>query len=129
MMNEKYHAEEMMEAFSKGRYGYVLEHALPAAEAGNADAQCMIGCLYQLATGVPQDGSEAVRWYRKAADQDHPIAWCNLGTIYVSGLLGAPDEDEGRRCYLRAYQLGGPTNATYLPIDVTEPGTPEAEKR
>jgi len=65
MMNEKYHAEEMIEAFSQGRYEYVLEHALPAAEAGNADAQCMIGCLYQLATGVPQDGSEAARWYRK----------------------------------------------------------------
>ena len=42
----------------------------------------MIGCLYQFGAGVPQDGSEAVRWYRKAAAQDHPIAWCNV--IWVS---------------------------------------------
>src|SRR5437763_1483010 len=129
MMIEKYNAEEMMEAFSQGRYRHVLEHALPAAGAGNADAQCMIGLLYQLGTGVPQDGNEAVRWYRKAAAQDQPIAWCNLGTIYDSALLGAPDEGEARKCYLRAYQLGGPTNVKYLPTDLTDPGTPEAETR
>src|SRR5690348_1464947 len=119
MMYEEYDAEEMIDAFSQGRYESVLEHALPVAEAGNADAQCMIGLLYQLGTGVPQDGSEAVRWYRKAAAQDHPIAWCNLGTIYDSGLLGAPDENEARKCYLQAYQLGGPINAKYLPTDLT----------
>jgi hypothetical protein len=88
----------------------------------------MIGLLYQFGAGMPQDGGEAVRWYRKAAAQHNPIAWCNLGTIYDSGLLGVPHEEEARKYYLRGYQLGGPTNSKYLPNDLTNPRTPEGEK-
>jgi TPR repeat protein len=84
MMTQEYDPQEMIDAFSQRRYDYVREHALHAADAGNADAQCMIALLYQFGAGVVHEGSEAVRWYRKAAAKDHPIAWCNLGTIYDS---------------------------------------------
>jgi TPR repeat protein len=36
---------------------------------GNALAQSNLGVLYYHGWGVPQDFAEAVRWYRKAADQ------------------------------------------------------------
>ena len=39
------------------------------AEHGDAAAQFNFGSMYFHGTGVPQDSAEAVRWYRKAADQ------------------------------------------------------------
>ncbi len=35
--------------------------------------------------GVPQDYAEAVRWYRKAAEQGYARAQVVLGTMYESG--------------------------------------------
>ena len=32
-----------------------------------------------------QDDKEAVRWYRKAAEQNHAAAQCNLGMCYANG--------------------------------------------
>ena len=34
---------------------------------GNAEAQFQLGIVYELGRGVPQDGAEAVRWFRMAA--------------------------------------------------------------
>ena len=113
-MSEYYDAQQMIEAFGRGEYALILQCAMPFAEAGISDAQCMIALLYQCGAGVPLDANEAVRWYRKAAEQNHPVAWCSLGTIYDSGLLGVPNEEEARRCYLRSHELGGPTNAKYV---------------
>jgi len=35
--------------------------------------------------GVPLDNTEAVRWYRKAAEQDHAIAQRLLAGMYARG--------------------------------------------
>ena len=40
------------------------------AESGDGDAQCYLGMLYETGRGVPKDRAEAVKWFRKAADQD-----------------------------------------------------------
>ena len=40
------------------------------AEQGYAEAQYVLGYMYDEGAGVPQDFKEAVRWYRKAAEQD-----------------------------------------------------------
>ena len=34
---------------------------------------------------MPQDNSEAFRWYHKAAVQGYVIAQCNLGIMYCTG--------------------------------------------
>jgi len=34
---------------------------------------------------VPQDYKEAVKWYRKAAEQGHAYAQSNLGGMYYNG--------------------------------------------
>jgi TPR repeat protein len=39
------------------------------ASSGNAAAQCGLGLLYNNGWGVPQDYTQAVAWWRKAADQ------------------------------------------------------------
>ena len=39
------------------------------AEAGSAQAQYNLGLMYDNGEGVPEDDGEAVKWYRKAAEQ------------------------------------------------------------
>ncbi len=56
------------------------------AEAGIAEDQYILGIMYATgASGVPQDGAEAVRWRRLAADQGYVPAQYNLGSMYETG--------------------------------------------
>jgi uncharacterized protein len=41
--------------------------------------------MYDKGQGVTPDSAEALRWYRKAADQGNAEAQTNLGTCYVKG--------------------------------------------
>ena len=61
--------DEGVEAYSKGEYEKAVQLFIKAAEQGNADAQCHLGECYYEGNGVPQSYSEAVKWYRRAADQ------------------------------------------------------------
>lgn len=55
------------------------------ADAGDADAQRMLGNLYQAGNGVAQSNTDALVWYRKAADQGNAAAMHNIGVMYDSG--------------------------------------------
>src|SRR5690606_10192661 len=46
-----------------------VEFYQQAADKGVPDAQARLGDLYDTGKGVPQDRPQAVRWYRKAAEQ------------------------------------------------------------
>ena len=50
-----------------------------------AEAQCDLGGCYYDGYGVEKDLSEAVKWYRKAADQGLADAQCMLGFYYEYG--------------------------------------------
>ncbi|MBU0592365.1 MAG: sel1 repeat family protein [Gammaproteobacteria bacterium] len=63
------------------------------ALAGDADAQNDLGDLYREGNGVRHDLSEALRWYRMAADQGDPYGQNNLGSMYFNG-LGVPYNPE-----------------------------------
>ena len=47
--------------------------------------------MYQNGWGVPQDYTEAVWWYRKAAEQGNVAAQNNLGFMYDNG-QGVPQD-------------------------------------
>jgi TPR repeat protein len=53
--------------------------------------------MYRNGYGVDQDDAEAVKWYRKAAEQDHAFAQSNLGLMYANGLGVEQD-------YIQAYK-------------------------
>ena len=53
-----------------------------AAEAGDVDAQFGIAVLHDDDEGVVADVAEAIRWYRRAAEQGHPRAQWRLGHAY-----------------------------------------------
>jgi hypothetical protein len=57
--------------------------------------------MYEDGSGVPRDYTEAVKWYRLAAQQGDPDAQLNLGKMYELG-NGVP------RDYIQAYALYDP---------------------
>src|SRR5215470_3832851 len=48
-----------------------LNELLEKAESGNAEAQHELGMRYGEGTTVPRDSANALKWFRKAADQGH----------------------------------------------------------
>jgi TPR repeat protein len=42
---------------------------LRGANAGDSEAQAFLGMVYYFGRGAPQDYAEAIKWYRKAANQ------------------------------------------------------------
>jgi hypothetical protein len=47
--------------------------------------------MYDKRQGIPQNFAEAVKWYRKAAEQGNAEAQYNLGMMYFAG-LGVPKD-------------------------------------
>ncbi len=77
-----------------------------AAEQGVAEAQVSLAAMYAEGLGVPQDETEAARWYRLAADQGHAAAQASLGAMYVVGLGVPQDETEAVRWFRLAADQG-----------------------
>ena len=69
-------------------------------------AQYSLGLMYTQGRSVPQNDAEAVRWYRLATEQGHPVAQYNLGVSYAEG-RGVPQDDaEAVRWYQLATEQG-----------------------
>jgi TPR repeat protein len=75
-----------------------LERVRQQGERGEINAQFALGFMYEEGgvKGVPQDYSEAARWYRLAADQGYYAAMHELGLMYFDG-KGVPQD------YVTAY--------------------------
>ncbi len=70
-------------------------------------AQYSLGRLYEAGRGVPQDSNEAVRWYRRAADQELDLAQLQLVRIYRQGSGAvAPNLPESTKWLERVAQGG-----------------------
>ena len=67
-----------------------------------AASQNDLGYMYGNGCGVAHDEEEAVKWYRKAAEQDYAKAQYNLGVMYASGRGVAKDEEEAVKWYRKA---------------------------
>ncbi len=63
-----------------------FEEVLLSALDGNAKAQRKLGYFYLYGQGVTQSSIEAVKWYRKAAEQGLVKAQFELGNIYHEGI-------------------------------------------
>ncbi len=77
--------ESAMAAYDAGDYETSVALLIPLAEVGDAQAQNNLGVMYVEGQGVPQDYTEALKWYRKAVAQGDAIAQTNLGAMYHHG--------------------------------------------
>ena len=64
---------------------------LPAAQAGNADAEELIGVMYAMGLGVERDDRRAFEWYLRASMKAHPGAQSGVGWYYEVGRGVAKD--------------------------------------
>lgn len=62
--------------------------------------------MYQFGEGVPQNDSEAVAWYQKAANQGFGEAYTNLGYMHDLGLGVAQDRQKAVELYLAGAEKG-----------------------
>lgn len=68
----------------------------PPAEQGVAEAQSMLGAMYNTGNGVSLDHKEAAKWFRLAAQQGEAGGQDGLGLAYEEGAGVSQD-------YVRAY--------------------------
>lgn len=94
-------------ALERGDYSLAFTILQPLAEAGDSEAECLIGNMYQLGLGVESDILKAGEWYRKAAEKGHAVAANNLAGILLAGANGEqPDLQEAAKWYDCARERG-----------------------
>ena len=76
------------------------------AEQGDADAQFKLGVMYDNGEGVPQDYTEAAKWFRLAAEQGDAWAQYFLGVRYANGEGVPQDYTEAVKWYRLAAEQG-----------------------
>jgi len=76
------------------------------AEQGDAVAQNILGDLLAHGKGLPQDYTQAAKWYRQAADQGFAVAQCNLAALYAAGAGVKIDPAEALRWYRKSADQG-----------------------
>jgi TPR repeat protein len=79
---------------------------ITAAKNGDAASQTNLGVAYATGAGVPQDYTEAAKWYYQAAVQSNVFAEYNLGNMYYSGCGAPQDYVEAAKWYKRAAEQG-----------------------
>ncbi|MGO8930472.1 MAG: trypsin-like peptidase domain-containing protein [Limisphaerales bacterium] len=73
------------------------------AERGDAECQWQLGCVFGSGRlGVAKDYVQAVKWYRKAAEQNDAGAQCGLGWCYSNGQGVPKDEVEALKWFRKA---------------------------
>ncbi|MEQ8667409.1 MAG: tetratricopeptide repeat protein [Rhodospirillales bacterium] len=113
---------EGLEAARQGDYRAALNELLPAARAGDAEAQFLVGQIFRKGPekfcaecaepddghAVDQDYVEAAVWFRLAADQGHSEAQSKLAQLYRRGNGVRQDFDKAFMWYRRAADQGNP---------------------
>jgi len=73
-----------------------------------------LGMKYANGQGVAQSDSQAVQWFRKAADKDNADAMFNLGMMYENGKGVAQSDTQAIEWYGKAARAGHEKAKTLL---------------
>jgi hypothetical protein len=82
------------------------EAIIQGALKGDVLAQVFLGNRYKNGENVKQDYAEAVKWYRKAADQGNALGQVSLGHMYKSSSGVKQDYAEAVKWYRKAADQG-----------------------
>ena len=115
-------ARDLMDA---GEYARAMEELRPAAIAGNAEAEELIGVMYASGLGVERDDMRAFEWYLRAALKGHAGAQSGVGWYYEVGRgMPAPDLVRAYMWYVLS-AIGGDPDAAISQEEVVKKMTPE----
>jgi TPR repeat protein len=82
---------------------------LSAAQAGVPEAQYWLAWQYDSGPLLPDEPTLALKWYRRAADNDHPLALYRLADAHADGELGLNEDAEKARSFrARAARCANP---------------------
>jgi TPR repeat protein len=93
-------------AYNNKNYALALKEIAPLAKAGNADAQHLLGLMYYMGRGVPQDYKQALAWHRKAALQGKADAQYVVGAMYYTGNAVIQDHKQAVAWFRKAAEQG-----------------------
>ena len=77
--------EEAHTARERGDYTAAYRVFKDLAEEGNVEAQFHLGFMYDFGEGIPENDSEAVKWWHRAAGRGHRSSQVILGIKYREG--------------------------------------------
>lgn len=83
-----------------------FEELLTLAEKGDAEAQCKLADHYLFGIGTEPDEAAALRWYRRAAEQNYAWAQHHLAVCYAEGRGVEADPKEAARLWTLAADQG-----------------------
>ncbi|MTW14001.1 sel1 repeat family protein [Pseudoduganella eburnea] len=95
-------------AYNNKNYALAYKEILPLAKAGNTDAEHLLGLMYYMGRGVPQDYKEALYWHRKAAVKGKADAQYVVGAMYYTGNAVIQDHKEAVTWFRKAAEQGHP---------------------
>ena len=99
--------EQAREAVGKGDFAAAAKILRAEADRGNAEAASALGEFYLSGSGVKASLTDAVTWFKKAADATNSAGMFNLGRILMVGGEGvAKDEDKARFLIRSAAEAG-----------------------
>jgi TPR repeat protein len=98
----------------------VLADLKEMADAGDVKSQVQIGLAYLTGDGVHKDDAEAIKWLRKAADQDNPVAERYLAEMYFKGRGVTADNAEAAKWLRMAAEQGDAQSQHNLAVLYTE---------
>ncbi|MGC1498150.1 MAG: tetratricopeptide repeat protein [Sulfitobacter sp.] len=117
--------EEARDMMERGEFQAAYIELSPAARAGNADAEELIGIMYAMGLGVPRDDERAFEWYLRSAMKGHPGAQSGVGWYYEVG-RGVPAVDLTRAyMWYTLSAIGGDPDAAISLEEVVKKMTPE----
>jgi TPR repeat protein len=93
-------------AAKSGDYATALREWKPLAEQGDANAQFVLGVMYEKGQGVPQDYKAAVKWYSLAAEQGDVMTQKKLARMYEKGEGVPKDYKTAAKWYRHAAEQG-----------------------
>jgi TPR repeat protein len=122
-----------LDAQPGGTLGNLPADLFAKAESGDAQARNELGEAYYAGKrGVARNPVEAVKWFRKAAEQNHPVAQSNLGVCYERGDGVGKYEVESYKWYLLAAAQGdrkGKLNASTLEMMLSPEEISDGKRR
>ena len=119
--------EKGRQLMEQSKFDEAMQEFLPAAQAGNADAEELIGVMYAMGLGVERDDRRAFEWYLRASMKAHPGAQSGIGWYYEVGRGVAKDLVRAYMWYVLS-AIGGDPDAAISQEEVIKKMTKEQVK-
>ena len=119
--------EKGRQLMEQSKFDQAMQEFLPAAQAGNADAEELIGVMYAMGLGVERDDRRAFEWYLRASMKAHPGAQSGIGWYYEVGRGVAKDLVRAYMWYVLS-AIGGDPDAAISQEEVIKKMTKEQVK-